>query len=357
MSRGVHILVTDGVLLAGVVEDGVLTDLMAERTDEQLRPGDVYLGRIDRRLRETGAAFVDLGLDEPAYLQDAGDGPRETLIVQISRSARDGKSAEVTRDIALPGSLLIYRPFGGGVAVSRRLDPDMATRWRPEPPGGWIVRRAAAAATDHDISTEASRLAERWRMIFEAADDGAAPRSLFSAPDAAGRLILDTVDIDEIRIEGRGRQSAMRLWLKSTIPGLVDAVGGDPLDLAEETPALLCAEIPLSKGASIIIEPTRALTAIDVNAGAAADFFQVNREAARTIARQLRLRNIGGIVVVDFISMRRRDSRNALMEAFRGALEDDPAHVRASRTMSGLGLVELARERRGLGLAEVMTGL
>ena len=115
-------------------------------------------------------------------------------------------------------------------------------------------------------------------------------------------------------------------------------------------------EVPLSKAGSIVIEPTRALTAVDVNAGAAADFFQANREAARVIARQLRLRNIGGIVVVDFISMKRRDSRNALMDAFRGTLDDDPAHIRVARAMSGLGLVELARERRGFGLSEVMAG-
>ena len=193
-------------------------------------------------------------------------------------------------------------------------------------------------------------------MILEAAVGVDRPKSLYSAPDAAGRLILDTLDIEEIRVADRERQNALRLWLKSAIPGLADSARGDPLDLAEEIPALLSPEISLSKGASIVIEPTRALTAIDVNAGGAADFFQVNREAARVIARQLRLRNIGGIVVVDFISMKRRDSRNALVDAFRGALDDDPAHVRMSRAMSGLGLVELARERRGLGLAEVMGG-
>jgi Rne/Rng family ribonuclease len=179
---------------------------------------------------------------------------------------------------------------------------------------------------------------------------------LHRAPDVAGRLILDTVGVDEIRVDDRDRLKPLRSWLKATAPSLADAVRGDPLDLTEEVPALLSAEIPLSKGGSIVIEPTRALTAIDVNAGGAADYFQVNREASRAIARQLRLRNIGGIVVVDFISMKRRDSRNALVDAFRGALDGDPAHIRMSRGMSGLGLIELARERRGLGLAEVMGG-
>lgn len=356
MSRGVHVLATDSVLLAGVVEDGALTDLMAERLDDEVRPGDVYLGRVDRRFRDTGSAYVDLGFARPAFLQDAGEGPADTMIVQVARSAREDKSVEVTRDIALPGSLLVYRPFGAGIAVSRKLDPEMATRWRPEPPGGWIVRRAAARATDHDIVAETSRLAERWRLIVDAATNVGAPRSLYSAPDVAERLILDTEDVGEIRVDDRERQNAMRVWLKSAALGLADLVEGDPLDLSEEIEALLSSEVSLSKGASIVIEPTRALTVIDVNAGGAADFFQVNREAARAIARQLRLRNIGGIVVVDFITMKRRDSRNALVEAFRGALDDDPAHIRMSRGMSGLGLVELARERRGLGLAEVVGG-
>ena len=177
---------------------------------------------------------------------------------------------------------------------------------------------------------------------------------LSAGPDVARRLILDTLDVDEIRVDDPQRQRALRAWLKTAAPSLVGLVQDQPLDLAEEIEALLAPEVPLSKGASIVIEPTRALTAIDVNAGAGADFFQVNREAARTIARQLRLRNIGGIVVVDFISMKRRDSRSALVEAFRGALDDDPAHIRMSRAMSGLGLVELARERRGLSLAEVV---
>jgi len=356
MSRGVHVVAADGVLFAGIVEDGVLTDLIAERIDEMPRPGDIYLGRIDRQIRDTGSAYVDLGLERPAYLRVAGEGARSEIIVQVARAERDDKSVEVTRDIALPGTLLVFRPFGAGIAVSRRLDPDMAARWRPEPPGGWIVRQAAVGATDDDVAAEASRLAQRWRRIAQVADGGAAPKLLHRAPDVAGRLILDSADIDEIRVGDRDRRNALRTWLKTVAPSLVDAVRGDPLDLAEEAPALLQAEFPLSKGGSIVIEPTRALTAIDVNAGGAADFFQVNREAARAIARQLRLRNIGGIVVVDFISMNRRDSRSALVDAFRSALDGDPAHIRMSRGMSGLGLIELARERRGLGLAEVMGG-
>ena len=356
MSRGVHVIDIDGVLLAGIVDGGHLTDLMAEPVDDRPRPGDVHFGRIDRRVRDTGSAFVDIGLKTPAYLPDLGEGSSDGLIVQIARLGRDGKSDEVTRDIALPGKLLVYRPFGAGIAVSRKLDSEMAARWQPEPPGGWIIRQAAAQAADRDIAEETARLADHWRQILEARQQSEEPRLLHRAPDVAGRLILDTADIDDIRVAEVGRRTTLKAWLRVTIPASAEMVRGDPLDLAEEVPALLSSEVSLSKGASILIEPTSALTAVDVNAGGATDLFQVNREAAREIARQLRLRNIGGIVVIDFISMKRRDARTGVVDAFRNAIDGDPAQVRMSRSMSGLGLVELARERRGAGLSEVISG-
>ena len=137
MSREVHVAADGDILLAGIVEDGRLTDLQAEPLMDGPRPGDIHLARVVRRMRDTGAAHVDLGLDRPAYLPNAGDAAPDLLVVQVARLARDDKAVEVTRDIALPGRLLVYRPFGAGVAVSRRLDPDRAGRWRPEPPGGW----------------------------------------------------------------------------------------------------------------------------------------------------------------------------------------------------------------------------
>ncbi len=309
MSRAVH-LVRDGeIRLAGVVEDRTLTDLMAERADAAVRPGDVYLARVDRRLRDAGAAYVDLGLDRLAFLPDAGSVPGKTVLVQVVRAAREDKSVEVTRDIAVPGHRLVFRPFGAGIAVSRRLDPGAVRSFRPEPPGGWILRAAAADATEAEIGEEAGRLAAIWRGIADRADPEAAPRRLHRGPDAAARLILDAPHIDAVCIEDSGWSKSLTAWLGAVDPALANVMRGAPMDLTEEVPALCLPEVPLPAGGSIVIEPTRALTAIDVNAGAASDPVQVNRQAARAIARQLRLRNIGGIVVVDFISMKRRDAR------------------------------------------------
>ncbi len=356
MSRAVHLVRDDDVLLAGVVEDGTLTDLMAERAGEAVRPGDIFLARVDRRLRDPGAAYVDLGLERPAFLPDAGEAAATTVLVQVVRAAREDKAIEVTRDIALPSTRLVYRPFGAGIAVSRRIDADTARTWRPDPPGGWILRAAAAGAAQSDLDEEAGRLSETWRAIAAAADPDGAPRRLHRGPDAAARLILDLPPIDEVRVDDAGWRRSLVTWLEAIDPVLSGNVRGDPMDLREEVPPLCRPEVPLPTGGSIVVEATRALTAIDVNAGAASDIVQVNRQAARTIARELRLRNIGGIVVVDFISMKRRDARKAVVDLFRSLLEDDPARVRTARGLSGLGLFELARERRGQALADVIGG-
>ena len=141
--RGVHLVRDDGILLAGVVVDGVLSDLMAERIDDRVRPGDIYLGRVDRTVRGSGSAFVDIGLDQPAFLSDAGTDASAAPLVQVVRAARDGKSIEVTRDIALPGTKLVYRPLGAGISVSRKLDPGLAKARIETVRGVGYVLRAA----------------------------------------------------------------------------------------------------------------------------------------------------------------------------------------------------------------------
>ena len=354
MSREVHVVRDREILIAGVVENGDLTDLLAERIGEEPRPGDIYLGRLDRTVADRGVAYIDLGLEKPAHLQDAGSVAAKELMVQVVRTARAGKPVEVSCDISIPGTRLVYRPFGAGVVVSKRLDPESARSWTPGPPGGWIMRRAAAGSGKAEIDQESSSLADCWRQISDAASGAVPPCRIHRGPDVAARLILDTPNITAIRVDNDGYRKSLSAWLGSHVPDLSETLCGGAKDLAEETPELLRSEVPLPKGGSIVIETTSALTAIDVNAGAAADVVQVNRQAARTIARQLRLRNICGIVVVDFISMKRREARNTVVDLFRGLLDEDPAHIRTSRGLSGLGLFELARERRGNTLADVL---
>ncbi len=172
----------------------------------------------------------------------------------------------------------------------------------------------------------------------------------------AERLILDHPDLVAIRVSPVPRHRALKAWLCRAAPELAERLHREPVDLLDHVPALLDPEVPLAGGGSLAIEPTRALTAIDVDAGAARDPLAANLAAAAEIGRQLRLRNIGGLVVVDFISLDRAEARAQVMQRLRGAVAEDPAQLRLSAGFSALGLVELARQRRGRSLAEAVAG-
>ncbi|MEE8272730.1 MAG: ribonuclease E/G [Alphaproteobacteria bacterium] len=356
MSRAVHVAEADGVLYAAVIEDGRPTDLLAEPIGRLDHPGDVVLGTVARVDRAAGAAFVDLGIGRPAFVplrrSMAAGG---AVAVQIVNAARDDKGAEATTDIALAGRYLVHLPHRATVTLSRALDAGARLRWRRVLHGGWIVRRSAESVPDDAVIAEAGQLTARWRAIDSAAAAARPPACLQRGPDAGQRLILDTQGVGEIRVEPPARARSLGDWLRRTAPDLSHRLAPGATAIAEALPALLTPMVPLPGGGSIVIEPTRAVTAIDVDAGAA-DPFRANQAAACEIARQLRLRNIGGLVVIDFISMKRREDRAALVDTLKRALDGDPASVRLGGGVSRLGLVELARQRRGLSLAEAVAG-
>jgi Rne/Rng family ribonuclease len=204
------------------------------------------------------------------------------------------------------------------------------------------------------VLDEATRLARRWEAIADRAEATRAPALLEPAPGAARRLILDHPDAARIVVDGGALLRPLQRWAEAAVPDLASRIAAGAAPLGDALDALLSPTVPLPSGGSITIEATRALTVIDVDGGRAPDHVRANREAALEIARQMRLRNIGGIVVVDFISMRRGGDRAALLNAFRGALADDPLKVQLGEALSPLGLAELARERRGQALADVV---
>lgn len=356
MRRDIEIIGYEGAIVAGLYQDGVLTDVLAEPASERGRLGAVRCGRVERVDTVAGACFLDIGLDRQAFLKlpsrarspKAGD----LLPVQVTGAAREEKGPSVTMDIALPGRFLVHRPYGDAVSVSRRLGPDMKRVWRNRLSGGWIVRAAAAAADPESIEAEIAWLRHQAAAITERLDAARAPALLLDGPDAPRRMILDaSPDLAAVRLESRALDPHLSGWLeRAGIPVRLDM--GDAA-LADHLPELLEAEVPLPSGGSIIIEPTRALIAVDVNAGGARDKSLANREAARAIARHLRLRNLGGLVVIDFISASQREGAG-LFDVLKDALADDPAVITIGPGISSLGLVELARERRGLGLAETL---
>jgi ribonuclease G len=287
---------------------------------------------------------------ERAAELSAGD----SLVVQILRDARGGKLGVATQSIALAGRALIHLPLESGVKTSRRFDGDEARHdallvHLVDKPGGWILRRNAARVDEADFAAEITALAEEGAHIR---NGGAA-----SPPDAARRLLSDygAPSPERLLVSGADALKKVSAWSRAFAPSLAGRIvrdQGSLFDLHDLDAAIVDLASPhvaLPFGGSLVIERTEALTVIDVNAGGEPNALAANLAAATEIARQLRLRHIGGIVVVDFVSMTRPADRTRVQDKFKSALAEDLAQTYLL-PMSALGLVEMTRERRGPGL-------
>ena len=355
-----------GLRLAGIVDDGKLTDLLAEPEARPAQSGSILLGKVLRVDRLAGGAFVDIGTGTAGWLplprganaEPSADAVADgaALIIQTVGEPRDGKGARLTRDIALPGRYWVCRPHGTGMTASRSLKGAMpapvADAIKGLPDMGWIVRRAAREAELSTLKAEAERLHQRWLTLERIAGSASPVSVLAPAPNVAQRVILDAGDAAIICVAPKLLHQAINRWLSAEMPEHSRRLRHEDTDLVDRMLPLLHRDVTLPSGGWLSIEPTIALTAIDVNAGAGRDPLRANLEAADAIAAHLRLRNIGGTVVIDFISMRSPKARHQVMATLKAALADDPARVRTGRGVSDLGLVELARERRGLALRE-----
>lgn len=339
---------------AALDADGRLIDLYVDNLDRPTLEGAVYFARVEQILKDRNAAFVSLGGGmrgmlagadaRPAPAKDVGLGSLlrsgQTVIVQVKADPVGDKVAVVSMDAALPGRLLTHLPLGRGVMASRRLaaDADKRQALRQDfarrlptqgggAQGGWIVRAAAVGADDAALQAEAATLAERWRAVADDAGKGGGPRLLRPAPDAVERA-----------------QTAYAAPLGPPPPDL---------DLDAALSALTRPHVPLRDGGALIIESTAALTAVDVDGGGRGNPLAVNLAAADELARQLRLRNIGGMVLVDFIRMKARSDQEQAAARLRRATADDPAQTDVYG-FTRLGLMELTRARRGRSLAETL---
>ncbi|HLT00882.1 MAG TPA: ribonuclease E/G, partial [Geminicoccaceae bacterium] len=290
----------------------------------------------------------------------------QAVLVQVRQEAAAGKAARVTGDIALVGAYLVLRPRRRGISLSARLQRTPAAAEQraravalfPDD-GGITLRRAAALASDAELLAELARLRETWAEIEAAARGARPPARLYGVDDPLHRLLLEHVapDLERIVVGDQASLVRARNWLLEWQPGLAPRLEcvADPFEAtgaAEQLEEALQPTVPLPGGGSLIIEPTAAFTAIDVNAGGR-QALEANLAAAREIARQLRLRRIGGTVVIDFIDLPSRPLRARVMSALRDAVADDPAPVQVF-WMSRFGLVELSRKRAGPSLAEML---
>jgi len=359
--------------------------------------GNIYLGRVQNVLPGMEAAFVDIGTPKNAVLYrgdvqyDAEDieekganprieqllKPRQQILCQVTKNPIAHKGARLTQEVSLPGRFVVLIPNSTTYGISKRLADDERKRLRHildkvRPKGhGIIVRTAAEGVTDDEIERDVIQLREQWEQIEALAQQVAAPTLLYREPDMAVRVIREEFNDDYrgIVIDDKALYEEVRSYVAAISPALADRVQHydrevEPLTVFErhhvheQLHKALDRKVWLPSGGSLIIEHTEALTVIDVNTGKNVGsssleetVFKNNLEAAEEIAKQLRLRDIGGIIVCDFIDMEIRDNRDKVIRAFRDALARDKTRTQVF-DISELGLVEMTRKRIGEGLLE-----
>jgi len=376
-----------------IMEDNVLVELMLDRPDAQRTVGDIYLGRVEGVLPGIQAAFVNIGTDKAAFLHVsdlADEDPEaseeekgvaryppiqtlikkgEELLVQVTKEAIGTKGPRVTAQVSLPGRYLVYMPRSEHIGVSRKIeDRDERTRLRrlmrdivPPGDGGVIVRTVGEDAKRKPLERELKGLIKTWKRIEARVAQSQAPALVHEEAHLAAGIIRDLFSekVDSLIVDSREIFNEVRAYLEAVDPDLMRRVsyhdGTVPLfdkyEIEDEIRRSFERRVELPSGGHVVIEPTEGLVAIDVNTGRYTGkkdpektILRTNLDAAREIARQLRLRDIGGIIVVDFIDMEDKANRDKVMQELRMHLSRDRARTKAFQ-ISELGLVEMTRQR------------
>lgn len=372
--------------IAALLENKKVTDFFIQRGDVLL--GDVYLASVDNILPSIDAAFVNVGTDKMGFLhaEDVmGKGtlkeklsPKQKLVVQVVKEPTGHKGPRVTTEISLPGRFLVLMPYEPGVSVSKKIE-NSRERARLKaivnlikPVGvGVIIRTEAEGQSEADIQEDLEILLEKWNNIITSSETLEAPSLIYRDQDLLYKVIREacTEDVSEIVVDTpfalNRVQNILQNWHINKGVKVTLYKGNEPLliamDIHKEIKAALNVKVNMPSGGYLFIQQTEALTVIDVNSGkfvssATQDetILKTNIEAVHEIARQLRLRNIGGMVIVDFIDMTSRADKLAMLEELEIALEADKAKPQVGQ-LSDLGLVELTRHRQGQSLAEIFT--
>ncbi|MEY2634334.1 MAG: hypothetical protein RIS75_274 [Actinomycetota bacterium] len=379
-----------------VLEDDVLVEHYVNRHSGSSLMGNVYLGRIQNVLPSMEAAFVDIGRGRNAVLYagevnwDAAglDGqakriemafkPGDPVLVQVTKDPIGHKGARLTAQISMPGRFLVYVPDGSMTGISRKLPEKERNRLKsilrsvlPEE-AGVIVRTAAEGAAEEDLTRDVSRLAAQWQDIAEKAKTANAPALLYSEPDLAIRVVRDIFneDFNELIVSGNEIWETLEQYVTYVAPDLAPRLHKwvDSQDLFtryridEQLAKALDRKVWLPSGGSLVIDRTEAMTVVDVNTGKftgeGGNLEQTvtrnNLEAAEEIVRQLRLRDIGGIIVVDFIDMVLESNRDLVLRRLIECLGRDRTKHQVAEVTS-LGLVQMTRKRIGQGLLETFS--
>ncbi|MCK4177474.1 Rne/Rng family ribonuclease [Aciditerrimonas ferrireducens] len=386
-----------------VLEGRTLVEHLVSRAADDVHQidGNIYQGRVQNVLPGMEAAFVDIGTPKNAVLYrgdvrydpedvegEPGAQPRiedvlepgQLIVCQVTKNPIGAKGARLTQEVSLPGRFAVMVPNSRTFGISKRLDDAERRRLRRildevRPEGhGLIVRTAAEGASREELAADVQRLLARWQAIEASAREARQPQLLYREPDMAVRIVREELNRDyrAVLIDDWGLYEAVRRYVEEMEPELADRVEYyDPEEerlpiferfhVHEQLHKALDRKVWLPSGGSIIIERTEALTVIDVNTGKNVGrsnleetVFRNNLEAAEEIARQLRLRDIGGIIVIDFIDMEHKEHREQVTQALRAALARDKTRTQVFE-ISELGLVEMTRKRVSEGLVEALS--
>ena len=378
------IIIAERDNIAAVIEKGKVAEFYVHRGEIIL--GDVYLAQVENILPSIEAAFVNVGSDKMGFLhaQDVmGKGalqdklkPKQKIVVQVVKEPVGHKGPRVTTEISLPGRFLVLMPNEAGINVSKKItSAKERARLKSivnllKPVGvGVIVRTEAEGQTESDIQEDLEILLEKWNNIITSAESMTPPSLLYRDQDLLYRVIREACneETQEIVVDTAFAlnrvQNILQNWHMNKNINVTLYKGSEPLlvamDIHKEIKAALQMKVNLPSGGYLFIQTTEALTVIDVNSGkftnsATQDetILKTNIEAVHEIARQLRLRNIGGMIIIDFIDMTNRVDKLAMMEELELAVEADKAKPQVGQ-LSDLGLVEMTRHRQGQAISEI----
>ena len=396
VDRSMIVRERDDKIQIGVLEDNILVEHYVARSSEASLIGNVYLGKVQNVLPSMEAAFVDIGRGRNAVLYsgevdweaaETGNQPRrielalktgDKVLVQVTKDPVGHKGARLTSQVSLPGRYLVYVPNGSMSGISRKLPDTERTRLKailkevlPEDVGV-IVRTAAEGATEEQLTFDVSRLTSQWEEISRKAETMSAPALLHSESDLLIKIVRDVFneDFQRMIISGDGARSSIESYLTQVAPELIERVSsfegdGDIFDeyrINEQIEKALDRKVWLPSGGSLVIDRTEAMTVVDVNTGKFVGsggnleetVTKNNLEAAEEIVRQLRLRDIGGIIVVDFIDMVLETNRDLVHRRLIECLSRDRTKHQVAEVTS-LGLVQMTRKKLGLGLLETFS--
>lgn len=400
MKAEILINVTAREVRAAVVENGVLQEIFIERASRRGLLGNIYKGRVSRVLPGIQAAFIEVGLERTAFLHTSDIAPApgvpdelrnsdagirdllhegQEILAQVLKDPIGTKGARLTTFITIPSRYLVLLPMGRGIGISSRIESEsererlrttMASMLEPDMDYGFILRTAAEGASYEALRADMLFLLKVWAVISDTARTARAGTLVHADLPLAVRVVRDLVnaEIERVRVDDEESFRRLRAFADTFMPELAPLIelytdARPMLDLygiEDEIQRALERKVPLKSGGYVVIEQTEAMTTVDVNTGGYVGhrnleetIFRTNLEAAVAIARQLRLRNLGGIIIVDFIDMREETHREQVLAAFREALAHDHAHTQITQ-VSPLALVEMTRKRTRESLEHIM---